>query len=504
MWGTLFALVAAQNPANGSLTGTILLSGGGPAPGVRVAAMTVQEGTAAQKEAPVFVSLTETDASGRYRLENIPPGRYYLTAGFLRQPTYYPGAVDLVHATAIAVTAGAALTGYDFSTIASIGVNLRGQVVMPSVPGMRPLPREVVLAGAPGLRTPLRADGSFEFERVPPGTYMLSALPSAGPGTRESIVVGDRDIDGIQIVIPNQIMVPLRVVTDDGSPLPNRDGTAIARSADFSAGTSVPEGHGFLRLFEGEHQISVAGFPPGYTLKSITYGSADIGLGPLRLDSAAQGDLVLTIAVTPLSSLDTVKVRGRIVNVARELNLADRAVRLTSSIPGGPTIETGLKADHSFEFANVPAGVYKTSLAGTIEGISLFPSVTVNRSDVAEVTIDLRNNPFPEFPGGSIALAFDDNNRVTVRGVVTQAVMKMRESAPARYFRMDVSDGATGVVTPWAVVFVRAGDRVKVTVGETVTVTGSGTRDGTHRINLDSNRLNMGSINGVPVLPAEP
>ena len=29
------------------------------------------------------VSLAETDSTGRYQLENVPPGRYYITAGRL-------------------------------------------------------------------------------------------------------------------------------------------------------------------------------------------------------------------------------------------------------------------------------------------------------------------------------------------------------------------------------------------------------------------------------------
>jgi hypothetical protein len=82
---------AAQIPAGRSVTGTVRLSEGGPAAGVRVVAMVVPGVGRGGPNAPsVLASLTQTDKDGRYQLEDIPPGRYYIAAGALDSPTFYP------------------------------------------------------------------------------------------------------------------------------------------------------------------------------------------------------------------------------------------------------------------------------------------------------------------------------------------------------------------------------------------------------------------------------
>ena len=52
-----------------------------------------------------MVSIAETDAAGRYRLTNIPAGKYFIVAGRLDQLTYFPGGVDRTKATPVSVEA---------------------------------------------------------------------------------------------------------------------------------------------------------------------------------------------------------------------------------------------------------------------------------------------------------------------------------------------------------------------------------------------------------------
>ncbi|HZI50446.1 MAG TPA: carboxypeptidase regulatory-like domain-containing protein [Terriglobia bacterium] len=84
----------AQND-KGSVSGRVLSTDGKPAAGVRVAAVVAPEqGTGNPTNVtggPTLLSLAQTDNEGSYRLENIPPGRYYITAGLVDLPTYYPG-----------------------------------------------------------------------------------------------------------------------------------------------------------------------------------------------------------------------------------------------------------------------------------------------------------------------------------------------------------------------------------------------------------------------------
>ena len=49
------------------------------------------------------VSLAETDSTGRYQLENVPPGRYYITAGRLDVLTYYPGTLEVSQGLVVSI-----------------------------------------------------------------------------------------------------------------------------------------------------------------------------------------------------------------------------------------------------------------------------------------------------------------------------------------------------------------------------------------------------------------
>src|SRR5262245_52219849 len=97
----------------GVVTGLVRGASAMPAAGVRVYAIAVREADTAGTP-PALESLAETDASGRYRLE-VQPGRYYLAAGSVGDPTYYPGTTDIAAARIVNVTAGGILQGIDFS-----------------------------------------------------------------------------------------------------------------------------------------------------------------------------------------------------------------------------------------------------------------------------------------------------------------------------------------------------------------------------------------------------
>jgi hypothetical protein len=53
---------------------------------------------------PMLAGLTQTDSDGRFRLENIPPGRYYIVLDPLDVPSYYPGVTKPDRATIVTVS----------------------------------------------------------------------------------------------------------------------------------------------------------------------------------------------------------------------------------------------------------------------------------------------------------------------------------------------------------------------------------------------------------------
>src|SRR5262252_6440994 len=98
----------------GTVTGSLKTAAGTPAAGVRVSALSKPESVVDLNEASSLAGIGETDASGRFRLENIPPGRYYIVAGNIDVPTYYPGVVNVREGKDILVAPGVTIPGIDF------------------------------------------------------------------------------------------------------------------------------------------------------------------------------------------------------------------------------------------------------------------------------------------------------------------------------------------------------------------------------------------------------
>ena len=134
---TLLALGAVQNVPSGTITGTVRTPGGAPAAAARVAAMTVPGDGQALSEGSALVSIAQTDRSGRYRLEDIPPGRYFIVAGPIARLTFHPGTTEQRAATIVTIGRdGTTRTGLDFaldavSTLTSgiVCCSFAGQIV---------------------------------------------------------------------------------------------------------------------------------------------------------------------------------------------------------------------------------------------------------------------------------------------------------------------------------------------------------------------------------------
>jgi hypothetical protein len=107
--------VQAQAPPAAARPGTAVIEGqlktvdGQPADAVRVSALAAPPLNVRPQDgiqyylAPPPVRTVMTDRDGRYRLTNLPPGRYFVAAGIPGQDTYYPKAIDGYDATVVTV-----------------------------------------------------------------------------------------------------------------------------------------------------------------------------------------------------------------------------------------------------------------------------------------------------------------------------------------------------------------------------------------------------------------
>jgi hypothetical protein len=112
----------------GSVTGILRMPDGTPAAGVRITALRAE---AVNDAVRAMASLTQTDSTGRYTLQNVPAGRYYITAGRVDLPTYYPGTIEVAKGTVVSITSAAVVSDIDFvfqdtSAFAPAAPGLRG------------------------------------------------------------------------------------------------------------------------------------------------------------------------------------------------------------------------------------------------------------------------------------------------------------------------------------------------------------------------------------------
>ena len=93
-------------------------------------------------QAPVRVVLTDND--GRYRLPNLPAGRYFIIAGMIGQATFYPATANIEAAEIVTVAPGAAVDALDITMRTPPGGRVTGRVTPTAggSPGERAVSRE--------------------------------------------------------------------------------------------------------------------------------------------------------------------------------------------------------------------------------------------------------------------------------------------------------------------------------------------------------------------------
>ena len=274
--------------AETSITGRVVGPDGAPAVGARVVAMVVPE-KADDTNLEVFDGFGETDAAGRYRLENLQPGRHYIRAGLVDSPTFYPGVPSVTEASVVTVARDSTAEDINFSLLKPFirpsGVTVSGRVTFDRRQAPLTAPPIILLArGAQDWdQFLLPASGSFEFLKVPPGDYSVAVR---GSGAAQRIVVDDKDVRDVELVLPLRVEVRGRVLIEKDKPLPasagtlalwlwgSRSSTRIAALADGTMKATIPE---------GEYNVALDSVPGGYFVKSIRGGSTDLLRRPLQV-----------------------------------------------------------------------------------------------------------------------------------------------------------------------------------------------------------------------------
>lgn len=181
----LLLWTAAQltTPNSATVTGRLLSTEGTAMAGVRVVAL---------ETAYPRLNIggqAETDEDGRYRLENLPAGEYFIVADPFKIPSYYPGTGNRDDSVPLSVAAGAVLNGMDFKLVRSSGI-LRvirtrspGETKFSGIlrdPQGNALPNFTVMLFEADtdmrLWTVTDAAGAFQFPSLKAGEFSLEAL----------------------------------------------------------------------------------------------------------------------------------------------------------------------------------------------------------------------------------------------------------------------------------------------------------------------------------------
>jgi TonB family protein len=166
----------------GIIAGQLLSTEGTPLNGVRVIAL--------ETSYPRLniVGQAETDKDGRYRLEGMPVGAYFIVADPFKIPSYYPGTGSRDDSTPVSVTAGAA-NGIDFKFVRSSGIlravrthssgETRFSGFLQDTWG-KGLPNFTVMLSSYNTQATLwtvtDTTGSFEFASLAAGEYSMEAF----------------------------------------------------------------------------------------------------------------------------------------------------------------------------------------------------------------------------------------------------------------------------------------------------------------------------------------
>jgi anti-sigma factor RsiW len=298
----------------GAVSGQVRASNGEVLRKVRVAVEAVSKSGMPSTEIAV-----ETSTDGKYRLDNIPTGQYYVLARMVdATTTYYPGSPDAAGATIVSIQPGAVLEGVDFPFIVSAG-----NPKPPAVPS--------VMAEVTGRV--LQEDGSEVSDAMPLGGIAITAT-----GKSNGAVATTMKIDG--------------------------NGT-------FDR-TIAPD----------EYRFRIAEFSQNYLIRSMTAGGIDLLKESLKLSGSSPVAMEIRVARRNNNGAGKVlgRVLDGVTNAPSQ---ADRVVLCCFESGAAERISTPLRSDGTFEFDGVPSGSYTAELRGSENLVIVNPAFNATAAGVS-------------------------------------------------------------------------------------------------------------------------
>jgi hypothetical protein len=247
-----------------SITATLLRVAITPAPPEGVSVQVVLSPADPTSGEPTMqAQRSGSDATGAFRIQNVPPGRYYLAA---QTPSYWAREAITVSGepeidVVLTLRPPRTLSGHVVFDMPKRPASSSLQVTLSRAPGPNPLP----VGGA--MQAPIEADGRFTIDHVIPGRYILRA---GGGLLRSSIVEGQDTLD-VPIEITGERDIVGAVVTVTA---PDRQTTVWGRIAD---GKDEPLGNVTVVAAATDERYSVPGGRRVAVVRTDAWGRYRIG-----------------------------------------------------------------------------------------------------------------------------------------------------------------------------------------------------------------------------------
>jgi protocatechuate 3,4-dioxygenase beta subunit len=371
---------------NGAMTGAVLDEAGDPLEGVLVQALRLGYRNGRRQLLPVGFP-RRTDDRGTYRLFDLEPGAYVVTAaidsmdptaipGYAR--TYFPGADEPSQAQFVTVDASRVVPGSNIALARSRTARIRGQILnaagQPTTGGrvtltvsqlaatFSPIPINAAIAG----------DGRFEFKDVAPGQYVIQVdrgrqNPSAeGEFAALPVALDGSDVSGLVVRTTVGATVRGRITlhaqNSATAPQPAAfEIAAVPADADtaptqWASAWPRPDRVFEMKGVHGSRRLQVIHPPAGWMVESIRVDGADVTDTPVFFDDGSSDvEVVVTDRAAAIFG-SVVDDRGRSSDGAHVLLYSsDRENRY----PGSRHLaHAASQADGTFSVAALPAGSY--------------------------------------------------------------------------------------------------------------------------------------------------
>lgn len=271
------------------------------------------------------IRIPQTTVTGPIALSN-RPGHTVAVVGATTPPeiirdgrrfaytsAFYPATTSVAQAAPVTVAAGQERSGIDLTLRLQPAFEVSGVVIGPSGSMVA---TQLVLAGSDRLTTHAQADGTFVFPIVPPGTYELRAgvdmaamnrptpalLPDERNWARQTVIVGDRDVDGVTVALRRGIVLRGRIEFDVAPPA----GALEAMSGGvFSAGGSMTTAgpiaiaangtFASVGLQPGRYTLRVSDAPHGWSMGAVEAHGRDHTDVPIDVTEDVDGIVIRVI-----------------------------------------------------------------------------------------------------------------------------------------------------------------------------------------------------------------